>query len=426
MKRKNCGVVTLSLRLFCLSLALLLTGCSTIPGDGSDTSKATEPESDGGQVPETTTPAETETSSYPGSETPAPEIPEVQVPLDPLAVPARSTQFSMTFAMQALSLCSGHTADRQRELMSAAGFEVLLQKNYDKESSDPSHTSAFTVAKRTVTVGGTPRVLLVVAIRGTVAGEWYSNFDFAPSHSNDAAFAENFLLAAEDILTSVRPLAEAEENPLFLVCGHSRGGACANLLGMLLNALYGTDSVYTYTFATPATIRTEDVGTDCGNIFNVINPSDLVTKVPLAVWGYRRLGQDIPLPADAEVVVRVEDVVRTLSGIAPTISQYYEERHSLTSPGLSEYGLATFEMMLTMVRSMLSGSESGSGSDPIGGSSSASGGFDLSAIPEDNDFGPLVALLKNASADGGTAAAKALSQHLPALYLYLMSLTQQQ
>ncbi len=423
MKRKKYGGISLFLRLLCISLALLLTGCATIPGNGSGTSGGTDPESGSDSAPEETTPDETESESVPGSGTPAPEIPEVQVSLDPLAVPVNSAQFSMPFAMQALALCSGHTAERQTELLTSAGFTVLLQKNYDKEAADPSHTSAYTVAKRTVSVGGISRTLLLVAIRGTSAGEWYSNFDFAPSHSNDAAFAENFLLAAEDILPSVRTLADTEENPLLLICGHSRGGACANLLGMLLNAVYGTERVYTYTFATPATVRTDNVGTDCKNIFNVINPSDLVIHVPLSAWGYHRLGTDILLPADAETAAHTEKVVHTLSGIAPTVSQYYEERHSLTSPGLSEYGLTTFEVMLTLVRSMLSGSEGTDSSDAS--SAPASGGLDLSAVPENSDFGPLVVLLKNASADGGAAATKVLSQHLPALYLYLMSETLQ-
>ena len=80
-------------------------------------------------------------------------------------------------------------------------------------------------------------------IRGTNDGEWYSNFDFAPSHSADAVFAENFLFAAQNVFLSLDEILKGEENPLLLVAGHSRGAACANLLGVLLDAAYDPANV---------------------------------------------------------------------------------------------------------------------------------------------------------------------------------------
>ena len=76
-------------------------------------------------------------------------------------------------------------------------------------------------------------IILIVAVRGTDgAGAWASNFDVTPSRDFDSPYAENFDLCARDILGTLEPYLTDE--PLVLVCGHSRGAACANLLGLLL------------------------------------------------------------------------------------------------------------------------------------------------------------------------------------------------
>ena len=117
-------------------------------------------------------------------EGPAPELPAGE-----LALPADNRQFEIGFARQVLSLCSGHTAENERKLLENAGFEVLVQNNFDKAADDPAHTCAYTIGAKTVEYNGAERTLLLVAIRGTNAGEWYSNFDIAESQSDDAVFA---------------------------------------------------------------------------------------------------------------------------------------------------------------------------------------------------------------------------------------------
>lgn len=97
-----------------------------------------------------------------------------------------------------------------------------------------------------------------------------------------------------------------------LVVGHSRGGAIANLVASELNdqasgaapraagenAFGEVSSVYAYTFAAPATtVRADARGERYRNIFNIVNPSDIMPYVPLRTWGYERYGVDLLLPA---------------------------------------------------------------------------------------------------------------------------------
>ena len=154
-----------------------------------------------------------------------------------LSLPQDSGEFSAALALEALALCQGITAQDASQAVQEQGFTVLAQQHFDKAEDDPSHTCAFTLATAQLTYQQGPRTLLLVAIRGTSAGEWYANFDFEPSESSGGSFAGNFLFAAQDAFLSVQQALSQMENPLVLVCGYSRGAACANLLGLMLNAI---------------------------------------------------------------------------------------------------------------------------------------------------------------------------------------------
>ena len=330
--------------------------------------------------------------------------PSLTVSAAEFVLPDDSFSFSPSFARVALSLCSGHTAERTRTLAEKAGFSVNIQKNYEKPAEDVSHTSGYTVASRVMNDRGTERLLVLVIFRGTEGGEWASNFDFSPSGKEDAVFSENFLLAAQDALQDVQSVAGQSENPLFVVAGHSRGGGCANLFGVLLNACYGAENVFCYTFAAPATVR-GDLPVACENIFNIINPADVVPYMPLASWGYRRVGQDILLNADMENRMTVQTVVYTLSEISADVPSYYEVRHSLTDAGESETGLTAFEVML-LFSSALTSLES----------SDALPSAVLPEISPESDFAPLANLWKAATAENGRLGMELLKQHLPVVY----------
>ncbi len=341
------------------------------------------------------------------------------IDLSDLTLPADSSIFSADCAKKALVLCTGHKEERQAKLLTDAGFTVLLQKNYDKDPSDFSYTSAYTLAKKNIVRGGTERDLFIVTIRGTSGGEWYSNFDFAPSRTEDTSFAENFLFTAEDIFLGIQPELAASAAPLVLVCGHSRGGAGANLLGLLLNSALGAENVYVYTFAAPATVKGDGVTENCKNIFNIINASDPVPALPLEQWGYSRLGTDILLGENGAKTDAADEFSDILFNISPTPSSYYNDRHSLTEEGLSDDGMTSFELMLTLSRYLIK-----EVNDSRENENSFSADADLASLKtycKNSDFAPFFDLLSSLAENDGEKASAVLREHMPSVYSELIS-----
>ena len=347
------------------------------------------------------------------------------LPVGAPLLPDSSSEYSQFLAMQSLLLCSGHSAENTRSSFETAGFTVLKQQNFDKDDADASHTCAWTLAKRELTYRGETRTLFAIAVRGTNAGEWYSNFDFAPSHDDNTMFAENFLACAQEVLQGVQEELQSAEDPLILVCGHSRGAACANLIGLLLDETVGSsEGIFVYTFATPTTIRGNARYKSYPNIFNHINPCDLVPLVPLTGWGYGRAGTDILLPGDPVQAAKLSAGFDTLLQLAPGISSYYSDRHSLTGPGLSEMGMTTFDVMKLLTGSFLLGDNGMLGGNPggaaDGGMAGGMAGGGMAVSPE-SDLFPLFAILGKGMENGGAETMKLLMQHMPATYFTLLT-----
>lgn len=212
-----------------------------------------------------------------------------------------------------------------------------------------------------------PRTLVMVSVRGSYGSEWLSNLEVvlqdevsdATASASEAENAEDghpgYTEAAREICTEVADRVEREHRAGravdILLVGHSRGGAIANLVaaaaddalvaatdGELETAqdgqepsaaaqgvsmpLRATDTVRAYTFATPAT--TLSAAADSAryaNIFNVLNPADIMPYLPLESWGYRRFGVDVMLPSvdDADFTSRfaaMDTAYEDLFGIA--------------------------------------------------------------------------------------------------------------
>jgi len=186
--------------------------------------------------------------------------------------------------------------------------------------SRPHETILHAIAHRQIAINGQERPLVIVSVRGSVSGDdWLSNFAF---WVNDAREHVGFATATAEVLRNLRRYVSSNDlnNPIFLVTGHSRGAAVANLLAAHLNAHLlsctnaqcrgcGTNNqsnVFSYTFATPHVQR--GVRTNHRNIFNILNRCDPVTKIVaftnaslvLEPWG--RHGIDIPISMDWVVV----------------------------------------------------------------------------------------------------------------------------
>lgn len=268
------------------------------------------------------------------TETPCPEAtlaPDASEAPDEetFSLPHDNEAFDIGFAKTLLAINTAGSAD---------GFETVLRAN--EECKKGEHTSAFFAAERDIEYEGETRSVLLIVIFGTNGNEWYSNFDFAPSHDNATLYAECFDMAADDIVEKLSGV--LSDDKLIVVTGYSRGGAVANLIGYKLNKLGYKDNTFTYTFATPNTVRSDF--TDCENIFNIINANDLVPMLPPTYMGYKRLGTDIVLGTENVITYGIKLSFENFQKNCPDISSYYNEKFSLSNDQTGE-GMTPFEFV---------------------------------------------------------------------------------
>ena len=155
--------------------------------------------------------------------------------------------------------------------------------------------------------------LIALGIRsGQYGAEWASNFnvglgeDINYHHEgfyNASNIAINFInnyLIENNIKGDIK----------LWISGYSRGGATANLiagridtaisngLNLFTNVSIQYNDLYTYTFEAPqgANYNSKGInprGDNYNNIFNIINPNDIVPKVPFSEFGFTRYGNDL-------------------------------------------------------------------------------------------------------------------------------------
>ena len=158
-------------------------------------------------------------------------------------------------------------------------------------------------------------IAVLVAIRGTNGQqEWLSNLNIADSTRKKQRYHEGFEKAArlvlQDLYAYLQEQGVEEGRASFLITGHSRGAAVADLVGAFLDRGEPADDgaafqaepsrVYTYTFATPSscTVIGERRAGLYQNIFNIINPEDAVPELPFkgGSWDYGNFGVSLYLP----------------------------------------------------------------------------------------------------------------------------------
>lgn len=235
-------------------------------------------------------------------------------------------------------------APYMENLLAQLGFENVSTSSYQYRSEvidevanifggNGTDVTAYCIASKHITDSqtGQQKTLVVVSVRGSYGSEWLSNlrmdlsdgllegYDIgAGDHTGFSAAGEEVASATLDYLDALSEQAGEEldlRNVAVLFTGHSRGAATANLAAAYLDDLaeegttsVGADdeasawyvhanSIYCYAFATPRLSSNDKCRTSAyDNIFNILNPSDLVPRLPLAAWGYERYGRDLWLP----------------------------------------------------------------------------------------------------------------------------------
>jgi len=224
--------------------------------------------------------------------------------IDMLSYP--SGEFNNELALIA-SVLSGNAYHQETFLENSdrLGFLDVNFKNYDNPSI---FKPAVAMSYSSQMVNGQTANVFLVAIRGT------SDTDDVITDIEDGEI-EKFFHSAKNIENEVlaymcremncTPDELTDRNNIFLVVGHSLGGATANALSVLLehDKLSSKDTIFTYTFESPQTYNEADIpfshngmlvlpkNKDASNAFNIINDQDVVPLVSTDALG--RYGSDI-------------------------------------------------------------------------------------------------------------------------------------
>lgn len=208
-----------------------------------------------------------------------------------------ATSYNHSLATTASALATLAYSDAALVLQGLSMFRFGLDAiTVDSVAGDDPVGYSF--ATKTLS-NGSP--LVVVTIRGTTSeAEWVSNMNVSGGASSTAVHL-GFDRAEQSIRTNLSSWLDVRGIPMlggtkYLVSGHSRGAAVANLLARRLTTVHGvaTSNVFGYTFAAPNVIANP---VSNSNIFNIINPEDFVPRIPLALWGFGKHGNLLVLPS---------------------------------------------------------------------------------------------------------------------------------
>jgi len=186
------------------------------------------------------------------------------------------------------------------QLYKDMGFTPLRYYHYDAPLTDEGDKAAWGMAEKRVTLGGKACVILSVTIRGgNYGGEWVSN-----GHVGNTDAHTGFAIAAKDILGEVKKQLATYPESLTVklwINGYSRSGAMGNLLAGALDkeiaaggSRLAKDDLFCYNYAVPLCTKDKKANTDTfSNIFNIINPVDVIMIAPFRGWGFQRYGNEL-------------------------------------------------------------------------------------------------------------------------------------
>lgn len=170
-----------------------------------------------------------------------------------------------------------------------AGFAEPTSYDYNKEPN--INTIAAVIAHKKV---GDQTIIALSISGNNYKNEWLSNFTIE-NNVRPAGFDRAAKKVMQRIESYIRTHHLSGDMRLW-VTGYSRSAAVSNLFAADAVESSMFQAVYAYTFATPRTTR-EKNPERYHNIFNIINPEDIVPMIPFPEWGYDRYGIDLFLPA---------------------------------------------------------------------------------------------------------------------------------
>ena len=197
-------------------------------------------------------------------------------------------------------------------VLAAAGFRDkgrdLSQKDYnildffDQAGFIEPRTIDFDVTPSIDTIGTAiahkyagDDILIAVSVSGNnYQGEWAGNLTI-----DDDNRVKGFNDAADKVMERLQAYIsdyDLSGDLRLWAAGYSSSAAVTNDFAADASESGLFQAVYAYTFATPRTTKDTDVE-KYENIFNLINPFDMVPMSPFPEWGFDRYGIDLFLPA---------------------------------------------------------------------------------------------------------------------------------
>ena len=186
------------------------------------------------------------------------------------------------------------------ELFKKMEFENIWH-NADYDGPTGDHTTGVCIGSKKLTP---TKTLIAIAVRGGgYKDEWAGNFVLGENSTDHDGFSrgrENVINALKEFISTY----DITGDVVFWVSGYSRASAIANLTaaylddGFSYNGIsYGKGNVYAYCFEVPACTVSSSAGSaKYSNIFSIVNPYDLVCRMPLMQWGFTRYGNVMVLP----------------------------------------------------------------------------------------------------------------------------------
>ena len=264
---------------------------------------------------------------------------------------ADSGTLSPDLAKVTVGLATAAYAESEiKACLSSMNYTLVDSKtfNYDgerKATYEDNDFVAFSIGYKKVSLNGETYNAYVVPIRGTTGNdEWLSNFKLGAAGDS---YHYGFKKAADGVLSTLRSKIKTKNN-IFLITGHSRGAAVANIVAGELTIdkdLASPNHIFGYTYACPAVKIGADTTLD--NVININNPGDAIPELPLADWGYQRYGKSLSLSTNKKFydnmkvqyknalgreyagILNTDSYVATLKTIAGTREAYFQPENQM-------------------------------------------------------------------------------------------------
>lgn len=206
--------------------------------------------------------------------------------------------------------------DHIESVFSQMGYDLVGGKtyNYDRIATyEDNDFVAYAIGKKPINNFN----VYIVAIRGTNSdAEWFSDFRLYPENGEqyETDYHYGFWAASNEVIHTICQNVSGSNN-IFLITGHSRGAAVANIVAGRLTKEYSLatpDHIYGYTFACPSVRLNADNSLD--NIWNFNNPGDTVAAIPLNKWDYGRYGRDVNLSTQTDIYENFKNRFKDVMG----------------------------------------------------------------------------------------------------------------